>query len=306
MKLRPDEVEGIARELFDINEALSSGYQLRARKRGSLAINCEREVYFDHESGSGGGLLEMIVLSGEVNSIEDAQRWIADRTWKAPHVSPSAQGPTIDKLENRKRAQRLWAEARPIAGSPVERYLESRKTSAEAVPALRYHSRVYSAEVGKFLPAMVASVTRLHQPTLVMAVHRTWLTATGQKAGLKVVKKALGSTSGGGVVLGAVAEDVVIGEGIETTLSASAALSLPGIATLGTAGMTRLDLPQHVRRAVIAYDNDANGAGRRAARTLGQRLLRQGCRVDLAGPPDNFNDFNEWAQAKSSGGDHHG
>lgn len=302
MKLQPDEVEALVRDLFDVNEALSHGYKLRIRNRGSLAIDCETSLFFDHEAGEGGGLPELIVLSGQVNSLEEARRWIADRTRGGIDWSPRTRPSAVDKVENRKRAQRLWAEARPISGSPVERYLNNRQIDARDVLSVRHHSRVYNAEVRQFRPAMLASVTRLDQPSLIMAVHRTWVTAAGEKAGLKNSKKALGPTSGGGVVLAMVEDTVVIGEGIETTLSASAALSLPGIATLGTAGMTSLNLPHRIRRAVIAYDRDANGAGRRAAHTLGQRLLRQGCRVDLAAPPDGFNDFNEWAQSKARNG----
>lgn len=302
VKLRPDEVEGLVRGLFDVNEELSHGYQLRARKRGSLSVDCEKAIYFDHEAGDGGGLSKLIVLSGEVNCIEDARRWIADQTWQGHRRKLSAQKPNVSKAESRRRAQQLWAEARPIIGSPVELYLHSRNIQTKNVASLRHHPRVYNAEVGKFNSAMVASVTRLDQPSFVMAVHRTWVTGAGRKAGLKNAKKALGSTSGGGVVLGVVEDAVVIGEGIETTLSASTALTLPGIATLGTAGMTRLDLPHSIRRAVIAYDRDANGAGQRAAHMLGQRLLRQGCRVDLAAPPEGFNDFNEWAQPKAQNG----
>jgi hypothetical protein len=51
---------------------------------------------------------------------------------------------------------------------------------------------------------------------------------------------------------------LVVGEGIETTLSAMILWGAQaGVATLGTNGMRSLVLPQAARKIVIAADNDA-------------------------------------------------
>ena len=44
---------------------------------------------------------------------------------------------------------------------------------------------------------------------------------------------------------------------------------------------------------VILADNDANGAGERAAHTAAQRWLAEGRRVRIAMPPDPGTDFND-------------
>ena len=70
----------------------------------------------------------------------------------------------------------------------------------------------------------------------------------------------VGACQGGAVWFGTVTPDdvLVVGEGIETTLSAMILWGAKaGAATLGTAGLRSLVLPQAARRVVIAADNDA-------------------------------------------------
>jgi putative DNA primase/helicase len=128
-------------------------------------------------------------------------------------------------------------------------------------------------------------------------VQRTWLAEPGRKAALATPKAALGAIGGCGVVLGEIADAVVIAEGLESALSASVALGLPAVAALGCANLRRLAIPDRVRRVVIAPDRDASGAGERAARDLGQTLIKRGCSAALAWPPAPFADWNDAAQA---------
>jgi len=88
-------------------------------------------------------------------------------------------------------------------------------------------------------------------------------------------RRTMGSCRGGAVWFGTVTPDteLVVGEGIETTLSAMILWGAKaGAATLGTAGLESLVLPQAARRVVIAADNDGPepphkvGIGLRAAR----------------------------------------
>ena len=73
-------------------------------------------------------------------------------------------------------------------------------------------------------------------------------------------RRTVGGCQGGAVWFGTVTPDdeLVVGEGIETTLSAMILWSAKaGAATLGTAGLRSLVLPQAARKVVIAADNDA-------------------------------------------------
>ena len=65
----------------------------------------------------------------------------------------------------------------------------------------------------------------------------------------------------------------------------------PAWAALSTSGMTALMLPATVRTVILLADNDANGAGERAAHGAAQRWLAEGRRVRIALSPEPGTDF---------------
>lgn len=83
----------------------------------------------------------------------------------------------------------------------------------------------------------------------------------------------------------------MLGEGIETCLAAMQATALPAWAALSTSGLVRLRLPPGVRSIVILADNDASGAGQRAAYDAAQRWLAEGRSVRIAIPLEPGTDF---------------
>lgn len=103
----------------------------------------------------------------------------------------------------------------------------------------------------------------------------------------------LGRAAGGAVRLAPAAETLMLGEGLETALAAMTATTLPAWAALSTSGLMTLALPAIVQRVVILADNDANGAGERAACTAAARWLAEGRRVHFAMPPAGGTDFND-------------
>jgi DNA primase len=82
----------------------------------------------------------------------------------------------------------------------------------------------------------------------------------------------------------------MIGEGIETTLSAMQAAGIPAWAALSTSGMRSLNLPNTVREVIVLADGD--DPGDTAARACAERWAREGRRVRIARPPPGF-DFND-------------
>jgi Toprim domain len=119
----------------------------------------------------------------------------------------------------------------------------------------------------------------------------------------------VGACQGGAVWFGTVTPEteLVVGEGIETTLSAMILWGAKaGAATLGTSGLRSLVLPQAARRVVIAADNDApvykdlkklpNGMdAARAARRLwlGEDPSIE-VEIKLAPPPKENEDSRDW------------
>jgi hypothetical protein len=143
------------------------------------------------------------------------------------------------------QARKVWREAGPAEDSPVRAYLDRRGISREVLPAmprcLRFHPAlrymVHGAAGWREVwrgPAMVAAIQRADGQG--SAVHRTWLDLSRPKGKAEVVdpvtgevldaKKSLGSKKGGVIRLLTPLGPwsvLVVGEGIETTLSALAA-----------------------------------------------------------------------------------
>jgi putative DNA primase/helicase len=113
---------------------------------------------------------------------------------------------------------------------------------------------------------------------------------------------SLGPTRGGVVRLAPLDPNraLIIGEGIETTLSLMQLRGLPGWAGVSSSILKYLILPLAVRRVLIAVDHDRNGAGESAARAAGQRWVTEGRRVWLA-MPKGFGDWNDVLQGKCDG-----
>jgi hypothetical protein len=185
-------------------------------------------------------------------------------------------------------ARRIWREARGARGSPVAQYLARREITIPVPPSLRYTPSLRRAD-GSHGPAMVA---RVDDPDgELIGVHRTWLDREDRDQWRRRDRASLGPIASGAVRLASAAEGLLIGEGIETCLAAMQATGQPAWAALSTSGIVALQLPPIVLTIVILADNDANGAGARAARTAAQRWLAEGRRVRIAMPPLPDTDF---------------
>ena len=137
---------------------------------------------------------------------------------------------------------------------------------------------------------MVALVSKGVDETPI-AIHRTFLARDGVgKAPVDPQKMMLGPCRCGAVRLGRPRDLVLVGEGIETCLTAMVATGHPAWAALSTSGLRALDLPKDVRDVLILAD--ADDAGEAAAQDCALRWKRQGRRVRVARPPRGL-DFND-------------
>jgi hypothetical protein len=189
-----------------------------------------------------------------------------------------------EAVKRAEQARRLWREALPIEGTPAARYLrEARGIPLERLPAvLRFHPECWHGPTGRHWPAMVAAVQGAGLP----AVHRTWLRPDGSgKAPIEPAKAMLGATAGGAVKLCDGPSRLVVGEGIESTLSLLCGL-LDGPATawaaVSASGLRGLHLPSQPGRLTIACDGDT--PGRDAAHALAERAHALGWRVGILDP----------------------
>ena len=258
------------------------------------------------KDGREGRLLARCHAGCEWTAVADALRsqgllpaWRGDARGADPRVAAEHEREERAAAEKRARQARwCWKGARPIEGTPAERYLRGRGITGLADLAgflprsLRFHPACWHAPTARRRPALVALV---EGAAGAFAVHRTYLTAQGRKLEpAEDAKLSLGATLGGAVRLregrrgrGGKPSPLVVAEGIETALAVGlgaagridpaarlwAALSAPGLAGLV--------LPSAPGRLVVAADGDA--AGRQAAEALAERARAAGVARD-AGP----------------------
>jgi hypothetical protein len=199
------------------------------------------------------------------------------------------------------RARDLYRRSMPAAGTPVETYLRSRRINGSMPSALRFLEYCPHRN-GRYYPAMVAPIVNAAGEQI--AIHKTFLRPDGRgKADLQKTeqRETCGPMKGGAVRLAPhrAHVELLIGEGIESTLSAMQMFGLPGWAALSSSGVEALDLPVNVRQVVIAADNDMNCVGQRTALSARKRWEGEGRSVRILLPPNAGEDFND---VLSSGG----
>jgi putative DNA primase/helicase len=202
-------------------------------------------------------------------------------------------------------AVKIWNAAIPGEWSPqLKRYLESRGITITPAPSLRWTPKTWHSttpETGIEYPAMIAKIINIDDKLI--AIHKTYLTPDGSAkvSGIQD-KEYLAPVAGGAVRLAPLDPDraLIVGEGIETTLSLMHLRGLPGWAALSTSGLENLILPREAKRVLIGVDHDRNGAGEWAARKAGQRWLDEGREVRLA-IPTGFGDWNDVLRGKCDG-----
>lgn len=192
------------------------------------------------------------------------------------------------------RAQRFWNDSVAIRWTPATIYLR-RRAIPEAfwqTDALRFHPRMTSLDDRARRPSLIAAISDANG--MLQGVQVTLLTTHGTaKAAVATPRRIIGKLLGGAVRLAPFSDTLVVAEGVESALSASAALGAPAWALLSAHNLSLFEPPERVAHLIVAADNDAAGA--RALFRLRDRL---GARmpVQIAPPPLDANDWNEAAR----------
>lgn len=240
--------------------------------------------------------------------------WLTCPPLPAPKPAIGAAEPT--RTAERRAPLHAWQKARPITRlCPAWLYLRGRGLTPAASPALRYaplqpywHN---GAQIGRW-PAMLACVS--DADGAFVGVHRTYLTHTGGKAcvvdeaGKPLPVKKL-ATVRDGVMRGAAvrlseprAGTLALAEGIETALAVQQHSDVPTWACVSAFGIETIVLPDDVVDVFLCADNDASGAGQKAAARAARRLARQGRRIRLLVPPHPGMDWLDVVRAVEGAG----
>jgi hypothetical protein len=181
----------------------------RRRDQNALTLADGGAGLLAHCKPSGCGFRDILAAAG-----------IAPGSFSPPDPMMHTRREAERRAEAMKRAalaERLWGEAQPINGTPAEAYLRGRSITCLLPETLRYHPACWHGPTATRGPAMLALV----EGGGASAVHRTWLRPDGGgKAGLTGGDKLiLGATAGGAVRLSRGASRLVVGEGLEGSLS---------------------------------------------------------------------------------------
>lgn len=176
-------------------------------------------------------------------------------------VEPRAPKPKADERKQRRAMRDLWNGARPI-GKAVRAYFASRGIDPGDVRDLRETSN----------HEMIALVRDIDGNGC--QVHRTLLTADGQKADVERVRLFMPGQipKGAAVRLMNHNERLGIAEGIETAFSAAILFDSPCWAALNATLLRQWEPPADVKSVTVFADNDKNCTGQAAAYELAKRL----------------------------------
>ena len=191
--------------------------------------------------------------------------------------------------------ERTWRQSTVVSsGDPGDSYLLRRTGLSVASTQLRYcRGLPYRHDDGRVSrhPAMVAKVS--DSDGRGVAIHRTYLTASGDKADLPQVKKSLGSLPPASAIrLFPADREIGIAEGIETAISAALYFGVPVWAAISANGLKQWSPPAGIERVTIYGDNDLNGVGQSAAWNLAQRLIDSGIETKVEIPDLPGSDWN--------------
>ena len=252
----------------------------------------------DAASAEYGDLLDVIREScGFVDfhaTADEARRFLSlprpeparsERVHPVPRGSPDA-------------ARRLFAMAKPLAGTLADAYFRQRGILCGARErSLRFHPNCYyrdlrTGETSAF-PALIAAVT--DPDGRITGAHRTWVDPAGDgKAKVADPRRSMGNLLGNGVRFGfepgMPVPAMVAGEGLETIASLRMVMPvMPMIAATSANHLAALHLPPGCERLYIAADADA--AGRHGIERLSRRAQVLGVIVLVLRP--ELGDFNE-------------
>jgi Toprim domain-containing protein len=215
-------------------------------------------------------------------------------TPSSPSYRPAVDEEQIDEERRLSRADAIWSETISIIRTPGETYLTQRGILLDDVPedgGLRWHAScpwkdgVIPCIVSRFTDAVTGEPRGIHRrPT------------TGDKP------MSLGPIAGCVIRLWPgedVAEGLVIGEGVETTLAAATCIEhrgtllRPAWAAGSKGNLAKFPILAGIEMLTILVDHDESGGGQDAAAKCAQRWRDAGREVIRLMPGNIGFDFND-------------
>lgn len=306
----------IARDLANSAEAFCRHFFPNGRKVGNywqmgdtagnagqsltIRLQCSKGrsagKWVDHATGEYGDLLDLLNERFGPLPFKDLMDLATTFLGTEPVFDPDK--PPIrtkgyDLGRQAKAGRRLFGYGHPISGTVADTYLRNRKIGRFG-RALKYHPNVYlRGSDGQRVeyPALLAAMT--DNDGRVTGCSRTFLDyQTAKCATIASPKRILGTLNGNAIRFGPwqTARDLIVGEGLENTLSVGTVFPRAALASCLTAHhMAVFNWPAAAMRLWIVHDND--DVGERGARHLQSRAVASGISAFLlSAHHDDFND----------------
>jgi putative DNA primase/helicase len=259
-----------------------------------------RFVFYDREgkgtwycrycgSGDGFQLLQLYLNLDFHSAAKFVEDWYYGESVEVrnslPPPTPSNELTPEEIIKRKAKHKAMWEASKPVTeGDPVWLYLHNRVPGLNSdfiSRMIRFHpAQEYwvkdgdkMKKVGTF-PCMITMI--LAPDGTCQDIHRTYLTADGQKAPVEEPKKTLATINikGGAIRLMKPTGNVLaVAEGIETSYAVMMFKGLPCWALSNTSGMKNFEIPQGIEYLHIFADNDKpNEKGVRAGFDTAQKL----------------------------------
>src|SRR5262245_45533942 len=263
-----------------------------------FAVNARKQVWNCRGCAKGGDVIDLVQhLDG--GGVREAIATLTNEQARPMRTAPAVPSPKTDngdyERQQQLKADRVWRESIGIAGTPGETYFERRGIPFDEVPnygGLRFHPRC--PWEGGTAPCVLARFTDV---------------ITGEARGIwrrpidRLKPMSLGPMRGCVIRLWPdedVTTGLVIGEGVETTLSVATGLPSrdgtmfrPAWAAASAGNLENFPVLLGIEALTILADNDANGRGQDAAKKCEARWAKAGREVITFTPNKPNSDFND-------------
>ncbi len=256
--------------LGEPNNKLSGRGQLRYGSKGSLAINLETGLWFNHETGEKGNLLALIRLEQGLSDFKAVLRYASGFLGHGSLPDP-VHRPQLSHVKEKSSksttqdyAQLLYRVSKPIKGTLAEEYLnDHRKVHHTQQADLRFLPWINSQPAkgeSKFKTPALLAFAKDEQG----AIHHVQVIKLDRQTAQKdtrsaVAKQTYGPSKGYGIELNHAAERSItyLAEGIETGLSlVEANKKAHVLAVLGKSNFANIHLDQLADKVVLCLDHD--------------------------------------------------
>ncbi|MFJ1269999.1 toprim domain-containing protein [Legionella lytica] len=292
--------------------------QLRyGRNKGSFIVTThgsKQGLWFDHQTGEGGNLLQLIQREKNLSfkeALDEAGAYLnltPQHTTRAViDVRDLGEHLDEDKQKTVRYARQLANASQPIQGTLAQTYLERRGIDTRVCSeSVRFIPSIKEPETGQFHPALLFVGKNLSGN--VQGVQAVFLDQEGNKLNCKDPKRSYGIIKGSAIPLHVGGTIYALAEGGETGLSiASANKDLTVFASLGSmTNFSAMDLKPQSNTIIIFNDHDMPGSDahlimNRAA----DELLNKGFNVLRCQPKEINKDFNDVLQERQIEGVQH-